>query len=133
MLKIYLTIAWRTLLKHKAISLIMIIGLSLSMAAFMLITRYVFDELSYDGFHQHADRIYRINLNDYRSKVLTNSSALSYYAEGPAIKESVPEVEDYVRVHRADGMINYRKPAGELMSFYETNGFYADASFFKVF
>jgi uncharacterized protein (DUF486 family) len=36
MFKIYLTIAWWTLLKHKAISLIMLIGLSLSMAAFML-------------------------------------------------------------------------------------------------
>lgn len=133
MLKIYSTITWRTLLKHKAISLIMLIGLSLSMAAFMLITRYILDELSYDDFHQHAGRIYRINLNDYRNKVLTNSSALSYYAEGPAIKESVPEVEDYVRVHRADGMINYLKPTGELLSFNELNGFYADASFFNVF
>lgn len=133
MLKIYLTIAWRTLLKHKSISLIMIIGLSLSMAAFMLITRYVFDELSYDKFHQHSDRIYRIQLNDYKNKVVTNSSALGYYAEGVAIKESVPDVEDFVRLHRADGMLSHRKPNGELVSFQEKNGFYADASFFKIF
>lgn len=133
MLKIYLTIAWRTLLKHKAISLIMIFGLSLSMAAFMLITRYVFDELSYDEFHQNADRIYRIQLNDYKNKILTNSSALGYYAEGVAIKESVPDVEDFVRLHRADGMLSHRKPNGELVSFQEKNGFYADASFFKIF
>lgn len=133
MLKIYLTIAWRTLLKHKAISLIMIFGLSLSMAAFMLITRYVFDELSYDEFHKNADRIYRIQLNDYKNKILTNSSALGYYAEGVAIKESVPDVEDFVRLHRADGMLSHRKPNGELVSFQEKNGFYADASFFKIF
>lgn len=133
MFKLYLTITWRTLLKHKAISIIMIIGLSLSMAAFMLITRYVFDELSYDNFHQNTDRIYRIRLDDYKNKVLTNSSAISYYAEGPAIKESIPEVEDFVRLHRADGMLSYRKPEGELVSFQEKNGFYADASFFKVF
>lgn len=133
MLKIYLTIAWRTLLKHKSISLIMIIGLSLSMSAFMLITRYVFDELSYDEFHQNADRIYRIQLNDYKNKILTNSSALGYYAEGVAIKESVPDVEDFVRLHRADGMLSHRKPNGELVSFQEKNGFYADASFFKIF
>ena len=133
MLKIYLTIVWRTLLKHKSISLIMIIGLSLSMAAFMLITRYVFDELSFDKFHQHADRIYRIQLNDYKNKVLTNSSALGYYAQGVAIKESIPDVEDFVRVHRADGMLSHRKPNSELVSFQEKNGFYADASFFKIF
>lgn len=133
MLKIYLTIAWRTLLKHKAISLIMIIGLSLSMAAFMLITRYVMDELSYDDFHQNADRIYRVNLSDYKNKVLTTHSALGYYAGGPAIKESIPEVEDFVRIHRADGMINYRKSGSEVVSFQEKNGFFADASFFKVF
>ncbi|RYU97490.1 ABC transporter permease [Emticicia agri] len=133
MLKIYLTITWRTLLKHKAISLIMIIGLSLSMAAFMLITRYVFDELNYDSFHENADRIYRIRLNDFKNKVLTNSSAISYYAEGPAIKESIPEIEDFVRLHRAEGMINYRKSTGESVSFQEKNGFYADASFFRVF
>lgn len=133
MLKIYLTITWRTLLKHKAISLIMIIGLSLSMTAFMLIARYVFDELSYDDFHQNANRIYRVRLNDYKNNVLTNSSGSSYHAEGPAIKESIPEVEDFVRLHGADGMLNYRKPTGELVSFYEKNSFYADASFFKVF
>lgn len=131
--RIYLAIAWRTLLKHKAISLIMIIGLSLSMAAFMLITRHVLDELSYDSFHRDASRIYRITLNDYKNNVLTNSSALGYFSQGPVIKESIPEVEDFVRVHRADGMINYRKADGEMVSFQEKKGFYADASFFKVF
>ncbi|WP_439557371.1 ABC transporter permease [Dyadobacter sp.] len=133
MLQNYITIAWRNLLKDKSISFIMIFGLASGIAAFLLITQYVFSELSYDAFHSKADRIYRIRLDDYKQDVLTNSSVISYHAEAPAIKDAFPEVEDFVRLHRADGMISYRKPTGELVSYHEKKAFYADSSLFNMF
>ena len=61
MYKNYFTIAWRTFLKNKGYSSINITGLAVGLAACILITLYVHYELSYDKFHEHADRIYRVN------------------------------------------------------------------------
>lgn len=133
MIRNYIAVAWRNLLKYKAISFIMIFGLASSTAAFLLIAQYVFSEFSYDDFHTNADNIYRIRLDDYKQDILTNSSVISYHAEAPAIKEAFPEVENFVRLHRADGMISYRKATGELVSHHENKAFYADSSLFSVF
>ncbi|REA63557.1 ABC transporter permease [Dyadobacter luteus] len=133
MIQNYITVAWRNLLKNKAISFIMIFGLAASITTFLLITQYVFSEFSYDEFHTGADNIYRIRLDDYKQGILTSSSTVSYHAEAPAIKETFPEVENFVRLHRADGMISYRKPSGELVSHHEKKAFYADSSLFDVF
>ncbi|MCF0056362.1 ABC transporter permease [Dyadobacter sp. CY356] len=133
MIRNYIKVAWRNLLKDKSVSFIMIFGLASGIAAFLLIAQYVFSEFSYDDFHANADNIYRIQLDDYKQGVLTNSSTISYHAEAPAIKEAFPEVESFVRLHRADGMISYRKPTGELVSYHEKRAFYADSSLFNVF
>ncbi|MCF2443524.1 ABC transporter permease [Dyadobacter sp. CY345] len=133
MIRNYLKVAWRSMLKNKAVSIIMIFGLATSISAFLLIIRYVFSEFSYDEFHTNSRNIYRIRLDDYKQGVLTNSSVISYYAEAPAIMQTFPEVENFVRLHRADGMISYRKPMGEMVSYHEKNAFYADSSLFNVF
>ena len=60
MLKNYLKIAWRTIQRHKAYSFINIFGLAVGMAVCTLIFLWVKDELHYDRFHQHSDRLYRV-------------------------------------------------------------------------
>lgn len=60
MIRNYIKIAWRNLLKYKAVSLIMIFGLATSIAAFLLITQYVSAEFSYDEFHVNSANLYRI-------------------------------------------------------------------------
>ena len=60
MLKNYLVIALRNLRKHKGFSVINIAGLAIGMACCLLILLFVVDELSYDSFHEKANRIYRI-------------------------------------------------------------------------
>ena len=133
MLHSYLKITLRRLLNNKVITSILIFGLASSMGAFLVINRYVVSEFSYDTFHTKADDIYRIQLDDYINGVLTNSTVTSYYAEGPAIKEAFSEVESFVRLHRADGMVSYQKKTGELVSYHEKKAFYADSSFFSIF
>jgi len=60
MIKSYLKIALRNLLKHKVYSLINILGLAVGIAASVLITIYVVNELSFDRFQVKADRTFRI-------------------------------------------------------------------------
>ena len=60
MLRNYLKIAWRNLIRNKFYSLINILGLSTGIACFMLVALFIQDELVYDQFHSKKDRIYRI-------------------------------------------------------------------------
>ncbi len=60
MLKNYLIIALRNLKKHKGFSFINIAGLSVGIACSVLVMVYVYDQLSYDRFHENAKRTYRV-------------------------------------------------------------------------
>jgi putative ABC transport system permease protein len=60
MWKNYLKIAWRNLLRKKGYSFINIVGLGKGMACCALIFMFVQDELSYDNYHEHKDRIFRV-------------------------------------------------------------------------
>jgi len=65
MLKNYLVTAFREIFKNKTFSIIHIFGLTLGIAAFVLILQYALYELSYDNFYKNADQIYRVNSLKY--------------------------------------------------------------------
>jgi putative ABC transport system permease protein len=60
MIKNYLKIAWRSLAKNKLSSVINIGGLAIGMAVAMLIGLWIYDELSFDRYHENSDRIVQI-------------------------------------------------------------------------
>jgi len=102
MLKNYLKLAIRNIIKHKGYSLINILGLSVSMVCFMLIMLFVRHELSIDRHHENSERIYRIQGE--------NGQQLSMApAVGKWIAESIPEAEKVVRFKfRHDYLVKYR-------------------------
>ncbi len=57
MIRNYLKIAWRNLIKNKASSLINIGGLAVGMAVTMLIGLWIWDEVSFDKYHRNYDRL----------------------------------------------------------------------------
>jgi hypothetical protein len=62
MVKNYFKIAWRNLLKSKAYSAINIVGLSIGMAVALLIALWIWDELSYDQYHQNHKQLAQIKV-----------------------------------------------------------------------
>ena len=94
----YLKIAFRNVLKHKATASINIIGLSIGLASFILILMYVQDELSYDRYHQDADRIYRlISKHDFEG--VGEDAASAPFPVGPTLLSEYPAlIEQTVRV-----------------------------------
>src|SRR5476649_760564 len=60
MIRNYLKIAWRNLVKNKVHTFINVVGLSLGMAVVMLISLWIYDELSYDKYFKNYDRIVQI-------------------------------------------------------------------------
>src|SRR6478735_8852291 len=92
MFKNYFKIAARHLVKQKMYSAIKIGGFALSIAACLLISLYIKDELSYDKNWAYADRIYRIT-GEYNNngKIETGNDWPAPMAK--ALREDFPEVE----------------------------------------
>ena len=61
MLKNYVKVALRYIIKYKLHSLINILGLAVAIACCFLLFLFISHELSYDLFHKNGDRIYRVN------------------------------------------------------------------------
>ena len=125
----YLTIAIRNLLRYPAYTLINIVGLAIGLAACMLILRYVWDELSYDRYHPHAERVYRV-VDDIESAGQTVQTAGSPLGWGPALKRDFPEIELFARVR---GTTSVWFIMHEEKRYYEKKVIWADAALLDMF
>jgi len=130
MIKNYLKIAVRNLLKHKVYSFINVLGLAVGIAASVLIFLYVVDELRYDRFHANADRIFRItadwsNKGDSKIHQLGTPSVLAR-----TIRDKYPQAE---AVTQLVGPLGDCVVKNKETSFKEMDVFGAEPSFFEVF
>jgi len=127
MFRNYLKIAFRNLGKSKLYSGINIIGLTVGLAACLLIGVYISHELSYDKFNVNADRIVRVTM-EYKNAETVNQTATTGTKVGPQFKRTFPAVEEYVRTFLSHGILKY----GE-KTFDEQRIFFADEPLFKIF
>jgi putative ABC transport system permease protein len=127
MIKNYLQIALRSLKKNSLFSAINIAGLSIGLAASIIIYLWVYDELSYDRFHEDGSRIFRVErdmqIEDERMHVPITAAPV-----GPKMLEQYPQVEDFARVAYDNVQVQ-----DENMDFFNERLFYADSSFFDIF
>ena len=124
MFRNYLKLAFRHLSRQKAFSFINISGLAIGLACSLIIFLWVQDELSYDQFHQKADRTYRLLAEAGDLKV-----AISPAPVAPKLQEELPEIEHTTRLWMLAGAMIQ---AGET-KFEEKKGFFVEPSFFDVF
>ncbi|MBO0937469.1 ABC transporter permease [Fibrella sp. HMF5335] len=128
MLRNYITIALRTLAHNKAYSVINIVGLSIGLAAAMLIILYTKDEVSYDRFHANAPRLYRITSRELSpAGKVENRQGNTGLLQGPTFAAGVPEIQSFVR-YKEDR--HDMKQGTDVVS---QSVFVADTSFFSVF
>jgi putative ABC transport system permease protein len=136
MLKNYIKIAWRNLMKNKTFSLINILGLSIGLTCCLLIALYLNYELSYDKQHPDGDRIYQ--LGTIFVKQNEEHPAYNTPAQmGIMMKQEFPEVEESVRLLGLFGedktLLRYSKNNTAAVSYYENKGYLADPAFFRFF
>jgi putative ABC transport system permease protein len=127
MIRNYLKIALRSLLKNKQFTAINILGLAFGLTACLLIVFYVVDELSYDRFNVKADRIYRVNAD-----IKYGGNESSYAITPPPLAAALtgfPEVEKTVRLLH-DGGLRVKKGSQNIQ---EEKVVYSDATLFDVF
>ncbi|MGH2649520.1 MAG: ABC transporter permease, partial [Ginsengibacter sp.] len=87
----------RNLMKKKIFSFINIFGLTIGLASFLLIALYIFDELSFDGFHKNANNIYRVVEDKTTPEGKETKSAGAGYQVSQTVVTDFPEVKDAVR------------------------------------
>lgn len=127
MIKNYLKIAWRNILRQKGYSGINIVGLAIGIAACLLILQYVSFELSYENFHTNKDRIYRVQQDRFDNGKISTQWAGGAYAVGNSFKDAIPEIEDYVKVVPREFVITEvnNQPVKINKVVYATNSFFS--------
>lgn len=93
MIKSYITLALRNLVKRRLYSIINILGLAIGVSVFLTILKYVDFELSYDHFHKDSRLTYRLITTRYLNGELRDQIPLTGFGIGPALKNDIPEVE----------------------------------------
>lgn len=132
MIKNYLKIAIRNLLKQKLFSFINILSLTVGLSCSILLYLYVQDELSYDQFNVNKDSIYRVvQVNNLPDGSLQYEGLAHSIALGPTLVDDNPSIETYIRFFRP-------WPEGKYYVKQKENSFhdvvlYADFELFDVF
>jgi putative ABC transport system permease protein len=138
MLRNYLLVTLRNLIRNKTISLIHITGFGLGIAAFLFALQTVIFEFSFDNFHQSKNRIFNIpvtlvNQDGSQGHFLSSTPAIYHQ-----IKAHMPEVQFVTRCMYQNNrepycVVTYTEPNGKQKSFNELNARYVDEDFLKVF
>lgn len=121
-------ISIRNIWRRKGYSSVKIFGLALGMAACILIFLWVRDEMGINQFHEHIDRLYRVDIEIGKSGDTRTSPVTS----GPAVfelKKTIPEIEDAARLFRVKSVLLKR----ENISSYESKVYAADPALFNLF
>jgi putative ABC transport system permease protein len=126
MLKNFLTIAVRNILKYKAYSAINFIGLTCGTTLALLIITYVRSEMNYDVFHQNINNLYRLRYTAPNGMELATTPP----PIAPVMKDFFPEVAATARMYGRN--ISVMRPE-EQNSFEESDIYFADSTIFNLF
>lgn len=136
MISSYFKIAWRNFKNNKIFSFINIIGLSVGLACCMMISLYILNETSYDSYQKNGENIFQLGttfIQQGEEHKMPNTPA----PMGQTMLLEFPEVQQTARLMglfaEDKTLFQYRKEGEELKSFYETKGYMADSTFFRMF
>ena len=128
MLKNYIKIAWRNLVRDKGFAFINILGLTIGLMAVTAIGLWIQNEYTYDRMYSHTDRLYQVFTSD-------ESEGEKYAWDGtpailgPTLRQQQPEVEAMVRIAALGSDSPLRVGANQ----FSASGIASDSTFFKLF
>jgi putative ABC transport system permease protein len=128
MLRNFLKIAFRNLTIRKGYALLNIAGLATGITCCLLIFEYVAYERSYDNFNKNADRIFRVQDEEYQNGKLVVECASAMPGVAPAMKREFPEVEDACRFTKTEFLL-----ANDIRNIrLKQSAYFADQSIVKI-
>ena len=129
MLRTFILIALRSFKKNKLSTSINSFGLILGFSTFVVLSLYVFNEISYDRWHKKSDRIYRFTTIDEALGVSSNQVAISNPRMPRAAEEEIPEIEIASRMMYAGEQRMEKDDQG----YYSEHALYVENDFFEIF
>ncbi len=124
---IFLKLVFRQMLRQKFSALINILGLSIGIGSFIIITLYVYDQSKYDRFHENSDNIYRVTSNVFNPDIEGAQLPARFYEH---LKEEIPEVEKLTRIFSTRSSFTLEYNENKV----NTGGdVYVDPDFFDMF
>ena len=128
MIKNYSKIAWRNLWKNKIFTLLNLGGLTISLAACLIIFFWVVNELNYDTTGTNSNRVYRVALTLQAKGQPDKHFAVTAAPLAPVLVKDFPEIEKAVRFQPFSALIGYKND-----HFFTNRFLFADSTFFDVF
>ncbi len=131
MLKNYIKIAWRNLLKHKLFSVLNIFGLATSMSVCLLLIMILTDQYSYDNFHEKGDQIYRITSSRYDKG--EEPKVADFATTSMALVE--PLKKEYPFIEKASRLVSVGMGfhIGDKTLYGDKPGYFVDSDFLEMF
>jgi len=128
MLKNLIKTSLRNIKNNLGFSSLNVIGLTLGLTGALFLILYVSDELSFDRYHEKADRIYRV-----QSHISETDDEFTWIIAQLPFAQQVQE--DYPEVEKATRFIGFGRAlfGNEDIEFIETDFFYADTVVFDIF
>jgi putative ABC transport system permease protein len=118
----------RSLVKDRYYSAINILGLAAGLTVTILIILFIYDELTYDKYHELHERIYRLE-SDFTLDNKNHKFAATQIPLGPTLKDEYPEIIEYARCAPV-GTLYF---VDEDREFQEDSIWFADSTFFRLF
>lgn len=122
----------KSIFKYRFQTVTSLVGLTVALAVFIVISHIALFELSFDKYHDDYKNIYRVQNNRIYQN-LNDESAGCPPGTGPAVKEEISEILESSRVKSLTSTIMEFSTADQKTLYYHDNLFYADNSVFKVF
>lgn len=128
--------AWRSLLKNKTATAINIFGLTVGLAACMLIVIYIIHENSYDRHFKDYEQIHLVGTT-FVKEGKENNTAGTPHIMGETMQQEFPEVQASTKLlsifTEDKTLLRYNPEKGDPQTFYEPKGYIADSAFFDIF
>jgi len=128
MIRKFLRLSLRNILKHKGFAFINIAGLAIGLTASLLILLWIQDELSYEKFNLNGENIYRVEEDQFYSGERYHVT-VTPHPSGPVWKEKIPEIREQTRYNRLPRIL-FRQ---DETVFFESSIVAADSGLFKIF
>ena len=128
MIKNYFRLAIRNISRNKGFTIINVSGLSIGLAAALLILLWVQEEFSYEKFNLNAEHIYRVEEDQFYSGERYHVT-VTPHPSGPVWKERIPEIVDQTRINRLPRLL-FRL---DDKVFFESAVISADSGLFQIF
>jgi hypothetical protein len=94
MFRHYLKVSFRNLWKYKSQTLVSVVGLAVGFACFAIATLWIRYEMTYDGFHKNADRLYRVSARDESNGDIDGIKTVFRVPLPEYLKKTFPEIKN---------------------------------------